>query len=237
MKKARILFFTITLMFLVVSTGLFAQKGEPPPRIDPDTTFVFDSPRPLVDLSDVGKANLDAWGFDLLLSNNGFGGGFFYQRSVGKKSAVFADLYLSGARNSDEFDDWDYTLGEWRVPGKINRLFMFPLMFGGQHRLLDKTLTKTLMPFISTGVGPTLIVSTPYKEEFFKSFKYADLYGRFGGFLGAGAYFGTRESSLSNVQIRYYYIPFGGEGLESIEDLPIKNFGGVFLSLSVGFKY
>jgi hypothetical protein len=34
--------------------------------------------------------------------------------------------------------------------------------------------------------------------------------------------------------LRYYTIPFGGEGLESIQGVPINNFGGVFLTLSVG---
>jgi hypothetical protein len=94
-------------------------------------------------------------------------------------------------------------------------------------------------------VGPTLIIKTPYitegadgipyYHEFFSSFGDATFYGRFGGFVGIGAYFGNiAKGNLVGANIRYYAIPFGGAGLESMAGLPITNFGGIFLSLTVG---
>jgi len=94
-----------------------------------------------------------------------------------------------------------------------------------------------LRPFISAGIGPTFILSTPYDREFFNAFGYGAFYTRFGAFIGAGANFGNTNRSIMGLNIRYYFIPFGGNGLESIRDLPIKNFGGVFLSLSLGIRY
>jgi hypothetical protein len=35
--------------------------------------------------------------------------------------------------------------------------------------------------------------------------------------------------------IRYYYIPFGGNGIDSIKDLPMKDFGGLFIALGIAF--
>ena len=53
--------------------------------------------------------------------------------------------------------------------------------------------------------------------------------------FGIGASFGSLgKGSFIGVNIRYYTIPFGDPGLESLAALPISNFGGVFLSLSVG---
>jgi hypothetical protein len=52
-----------------------------------------------------------------------------------------------------------------------------------------------------------------------------------------GANFGSNNKTLVSANIRYYIIPFGGEGLESIKDLPITQFGGIFLSLSFGTKF
>ena len=228
----------ISLLLLLSSNESKAQiKGEQPGDIT-DSTFIFDSPRPLITSVDIKDQFSGAWGFDLLFSGHGFGGGFFYERTINEKISVFASLNISGARNSDEFESqWDPQRQTYVVPDKVNRLYMFPLIFGGHYYVFTEEIASSLRPYISAGLGPTFILSTPYEKEFFEAFGYAAGYTRFGSFIGIGADVGGQGNSMMSVNIKYYYIPFGGEGLESIKDLPIKNFGGIFLSLDVGMKF
>jgi len=233
------------LLLLITMLGLcffpnhsVAQlKGESPPDMR-DTVFIFDSPRPLLTTMDIEKQIVGAFGFDLLFSGHGFGGGVFYDRIVNENLSLFASFHITGARNSDEFESkWDPVRQTYIIPNKINRLFMFPLYVGANYYVFTEELTKSLMPYISVGLGPTFILSTPYEKEFFNSFGYATAYTRFGSYVGIGADVGGAGESVMSVNIKYYYIPFGGEGLESIKKLPITDFGGIFLTLSVGMRF
>jgi hypothetical protein len=44
------------------------------------------------------------------------------------------------------------------------------------------------------------------------------------------------EKSYVTLDARYYLIPFGGEGLESIRGRPMKDFNGLFISLAIGIR-
>lgn len=235
MKKISII---VILVFIICSYGLSAQiKGELPerrPDFNPDTIFTFISPRPLV--IDDERSTLDyAWGIDLLFSESGFGLGGFIQRKVNDDLAMMLNLYISGSRNTDEFEVWN---GEsYIVPGKIRRIFILPLMMGAQYFVFKDQLADSFRPFIESGIGPTLVYATPYHKEFFSSLMSPETYVRFGAYGGVGATIGSVGESLMKAHIRFYYIPFGGEGIESVIDNPIHNLGGVYLSISVGMRY
>lgn len=237
----------ISWIFLIAVNIYIAYpqiKGEPPrevPEFNPDTVFVFTSPRPLITSEKTfGEAN-NAWGIDLIFSNNGFGAGGFLQRNFSKNFIGYLSLYISGARNTDEFEYrfYDPTTGQidYRVPNKVNRLYMFPLTIGIQDYIFADKLSDSFRPYINAGIGPTFILATPYSREFFEAFGYSSFYTRIAASLGIGADVGGSGSTVMCVNLRYYYIPFGGSGLESIKDNPIKNFGGIFLSLSLGMRY
>ncbi len=211
------------------------SPGERPASADTiATTMVFTSPRPLLALAESKDALHDAWGLDILFSGNGFGLGAFYYREFSETLFGFAHLGISGVQSTDEFEEFDPFSQQWIVPNKINRLFMFPMTVGVQYRLFEGEITENFRPFVQAGIGPTLIMATPYSKEFFSSFSDATFYVKPGGFVGAGLYFGDSQKNLTGAHIRYYFIPFGGDGLESVQGFPINNFGGIFLSLSVG---
>jgi hypothetical protein len=221
--------------------GIIQQKAEAQESIpavsDMDTTFVFDSPRPLISKEITRGAMNNAGGISLLFSRSGFGVGFFYNRDIYENTIAFASLYISGARNTDEFEYFDWDSGEYRVPNKINRLFNLPLMFGVKQFIFSGAIAQSFRPYLSAGVGPSLIMATPYEQGWFEAWGDVRAFVRPGGFVGLGAYVGSEGSTLIGVNLRYYYIPFGGNGLESIRNNPIEDFGGVFLSLSIGAKY
>lgn len=231
------------LSFLLFSiSSLFAQvKGEEPVEFNPDTVFVFQSPRDLINPVHSGASLQSAWGIDLLFSGSGFGAGCFFNANITEKLVFLSSLYISGARNTDEFENyvWDEAAGYYKiiVPDKVNRLYVLPLTVGLQYYLFSNELTESFKPYANLGFGPSLILSTPYSKEFFSSWASADAYLRFGAFLGVGAYVSANSKTLMGLNARYYYIPFGGQGLESLKDMPITNFGDFFLSLSVGIRF
>ena len=221
-------FFTVDVKAQVTGAPL------PGKQQDEDTTIIFTSPRPLLSEQQQAKLLTRVWGADVLFSSNGFGLGAFYQKIFSETTAGFINLGISGARNSDEFEEYNPYTQEIFVRNKVNRLYIFPLTVGVQYRIFADKIAETLRPHVSAGVGTTFILATPYEREFFSAFGHANSYTRFGGFVGLGANFGNNAKSLMGVNVRYYFIPFGGNGLESIRDLPITDFGGLFLTLSVG---
>lgn len=234
----------LSLLVLLLATGVArAQVTGDPPRTKPvDTLIIFTSPDPLILNGPGARVKDNAAGIDLLFSGSGWGFGGFYQKALGGNVTTFLHLGLSGRRNTDEFEN--AFLGQIPVvSNKVNRLFIVPVSIGLQYRLFSESLQESFRPFVSGGVGPTFILSTPYIRngefyEFFSSFGQASLHTRFGGHIGVGSFFGNTDTgSLIGVQVRYYIIPFGGDGLESVRGNPITDFGGIFLSLTVGGMY
>lgn len=237
----------LVVIFSIFSSGfIFGQEKGGDKPFNPDSVIVFNSPRPLINNQPQSNTGINGWGGDLLLSDSGFGFGLFFHTFLSENLIAYTSLYISGARNSDEFEEYNYYSNTWQVRNKINRIYKFPLMVGLQYFIFKDALSESLQPYLSMGLGPTFIVSAPYTYNripngeimgWFKSFSYADTYTKFGGFIGIGSYFGNLSKNVLGVNVKYYYVPFGGNGLESVIGLPIENFGGIFLSLSFGTAF
>jgi len=245
MKKQQLLIVILGIFFVYQSSFCQTPGREKEPEFNPDTTFVFESPRPLISIGDKTNIKSTSFGLDVNLSDSGFGFGLFWQKQVlNGNMIIYSNLLISGARNTDEFDQ--FINGTWQVLDKINRVYKFPLTFGIQQFIFKNALSESLQPYLNIGVGPTFILSNPYTYDrepngeimgWFKSFGYGETYIKFGGSVGIGAYFGNINNSILGVNIKYYYIPFGGAGIESVKGLPMTNMGGVFLTLTIGTAY
>lgn len=229
----------LALTLCLGSTMAVAQiTGEDP--MPTDTTMIFTPARPLMEEIASNAVANNAAGMDLLFSGSGWGIGGFYHHRIVEDVTIFGHIAVTPRRNADEVENVWYNGYIPVVANKVNRLFMFPITVGVQYRLFSQTLQETFRPFISAGVTGTPILQTPYLQdglyyEFFESFGYGTWHFRMGGVFGVGAVFGSLgKGSLIGVNVRYYTIPYGEPGLESLAGLPISNFGGVFLSLSVG---
>lgn len=198
--------------------------------------FIFESPRPLKEDNFTNPVQNNSWGVDLALSTNGFGFGTHFTFPLFENASLYTQLLFSGARNTDEFEEYDYTKNEYVVRNKINRLYMFPLSIGINYNILTETLGNSFKPFLSAGVTPTAIISTPYDREFFNAFHHGMNYWRIGWYAGVGSDF-IIARSLLKINLKYLSIPFGGDGLESVQNSPIKDFGGVFITISIGGKF
>ena len=178
----------------------------------------------------------NAWGFDLMIGDSGFGFGGFYRHLVVENITFFTDISFSESKDDREFEFIDI-FGRTFTVGKINRIFQIPLNFGVQYRLFAEDLADNLRPYINAGVGPALIITTPSSEEFFSAFSKAQLKIAAGGYVGFGANFGVDQSSLIGINFRYYYIKLFGDGVESLEGRPKNVIGGFFVTINFGFMY
>ncbi|MEX1140467.1 MAG: hypothetical protein WEB33_05465 [Bacteroidota bacterium] len=243
MKSTRILLFAI----LAVTPPIVAQTPAT------DTTIVFQPSQPDLIRQDAFQSPPDAWGFDIMISNNGFGAGGFYRHEFSEELSGIVTLALSDVKDDAEIEYYDY-FGNSYVPGKKNRLIMIPLIAAVQLRLFKEDIMDNFRPYLSAGIGPTMMFVAPYsftrsftdsalgtvrfseEVEFFESLKFGQAKYTIGGYLSAGAYFGAPYGTLMGLSIRYYFVPFPS-GIEVMENVRIKNFGGFYITLNIGSFY
>jgi hypothetical protein len=182
----------------------------------------------------------NAFGADILFSEGGFGLGAFYHHHLSQTITGFVDFSISEAKDEQEFS---YTYQDYYgniynyTYGKENRIFLLPINFGIQYRLFENVIYDNLRPYINFGIGPTLVLTSPYDKEFFNAFGSAHANYALGGYTGFGANFGIDKSSLIGINIRYYFIHLFNKGVESLYGRPKKDLGGVFLSINLGLMY
>jgi hypothetical protein len=176
------------------------------------------------------------WGLDLMIGESGFGLGGFYRFEINNRLTLFTDLSFSEAKDDREFEYIDY-FGNTFTVGKENRIFQIPINFGAQYRLFVNELTDNLRPYINAGVGPAIVITTPYNKEFFKAFSDAQFKLAAGGYVGFGANFGVDTSNLIGLNFRYYYIQFFDGGVESLKGRPKDSIGGFFVTINIGFMH
>ena len=237
-------FGAFTVAFVLVSV----VSAQEPSR--PDTSMVFRPARPALVSEELFEQRLSAWGFDLLLSDNGFGLGGFYRREISDALAGTITFAISDVKVEGEMEYINY-YGQSYVPGKINRLLMLPLMASVQYRLFRDDIVDNFRPYLTAGAGPTTLFVSPYarlvtttyadgftdqqaeKVDFFESLKYGKAHTTIGGFIGAGAYFGKDRTNVMGLSVRYYFIPVRS-GIEVMQGGFVKEFGGLFITLHFG---
>ncbi|NJD22991.1 MAG: hypothetical protein FIA82_10055 [Melioribacter sp.] len=178
----------------------------------------------------------NAWGVDVMFTEGGFGLGTFLRKSLAVDLTGFVDFSISETKDEREVTYIDY-FGNSYTPDKVNRSFQLPLNFGVQYRMFSESLTDNLRPYLAAGIGPTLIITTPYDKEFFNAFGSAQTKYAIGGYVGFGANMGTSKSNLIGLNVRYYYTYVFGDGIENITNVFRKNFGQFALTLTVGIMY
>jgi hypothetical protein len=210
--------FLIFLLFIPFGLTSAQKIGElapeKPPEVFPDNT----------------------WGVDVIFGEGGFGLGTFYRKSLTQNITGFIDFSISETKDDREITYVDY-YGYQYTPDKVNRAFFFPINLGIQYRLFSESLTENLRPYITFGVGPAIILSTPYEQEFFKAFGDAKAHFAIGGYVGMGTNIGVSKSSLIGLNVRYYYTNILGTGIELMTNSFKSSFGQFSLMLTLGVMY
>lgn len=219
-----------------------------------DSSLVFTPANPNLIQKATYEPFRNAWGVDIMLSNNGFGAGAFLRHEFSDELSGFVQLAISDVKDDGEIEYFNQYTGQSYTPGKINRLLLVPLTIGMQYRLFKDEIVDNFRPYVSAGLGPSAIFVAPYSNpqkvtdpvfgtftyyeqiDFFKSLKYGQFKYTLGAYIGAGAYFGLERGTLTGVSIRYYYVPYQ-PGVESMEGVRIKRFGGFYITLNFGSLY
>ena len=195
----------------------------------------------------------NSWGLNILISNDGFGLGAFYRRELSEDFAGFLEFSISEAKDDQEVEIYDPYTGRSFAPGKLNRFLVIPLIAGVQYRLFREDIVDNFRPYVSAGVGPTMVYvmpyvsfegNTPQEVDFFKAIgKGHPRYG-LASYIGAGAMFGSDRSSVFGVNFRYYFTTVFNGGIPSLYDLETgavvktkKAFGGFAITLTFGMGY
>ncbi|MEP0822308.1 MAG: hypothetical protein HRF44_05620 [Ignavibacterium sp.] len=240
----------LSLAVFVLATAI-AVAQQPPQT---DTTIVFQPSRPDLIREDTFENPSKAWGFDVMISNNGFGAGAFLRHEFSDNLSGILTFAISDVKDEAEVEYFDL-FGNSVIPGKKNRLIMMPLVAAVQYRLFREDIMDNFRPYISGGIGPTMMYVAPYayttvftdtasgltftfteEVEFFESLGRGQAKFTLGGYLSAGAYFGAPYGTLIGLSIRYYVVPFP-QGIEIMEGVTVKNFGGFFITLNIGSFY
>lgn len=214
MKKFLLLVILIIPFLNVNAQGIGELAAAKPPDIFPD----------------------NAIGADIIFSESGFGLGAFYRHQFNQKITGFADFSISEAKDPQEFTYVDY-FGNTYTYGKINRAFLLPINLGVQYRLFENDIYDNLRPYINIGIGPAIVLTTPYDREFFNAFHAAKLYPTLGGYIGLGANIGINKKNLLGINIRYYEIHLFNKGIEILQNKLENDLGGFFITLNIGTMY
>jgi hypothetical protein len=225
---------------LIVLAALLVFLGTPLPAITqiqapshrPDSTTVFGSIEPTTNPELKTSTFKKAFGLNVMISTNGFGLGAFYRRQFSDVISAAIDLAVSEAKDEDEKEVTDI-YGRPITIGKVNRFLVMPIYLSIERRLFKDDILDNFRPYLTGAVGPSLIYVFPYNEEYFSALGKGSLRYTFGGYIGAGAYFGSDPSSLLGLNLRYYYIPYYA-GLENLVGVNKTEFGGIYISLSFG---
>lgn len=236
----RNILFSLIAVLLCLPSNTFGQdEGRiifTDPKSEDDKVFTEDDLAP----------RAHAWGGDLMIGVDGFGLGFFYNRTFDDILTVFANLSLTEAKDSDQRDYYDPYFGQIS-PNKTHYVFRIPLFLGVQYRLFKEQIVENFRPFVNAGAGPVLLYVSPVQGDMFSSLGGGSTYYTYGGFLGAGAQFGFDRSNIFGLNVRYMIIP-APEGISSVGKIdpedntrliptPFDNANGFYITLNFGVTF
>jgi hypothetical protein len=222
----------ISSLLLLLSFGELSAQGQitPASPYRADTTSVLGALREPAAAPFVTPTS--AWGVDLFVSNGGFGLGSFFRHTYSEDIAGYVDLSFSEAKDDEEKDFVDI-YGRLVTPGKVNRFLVVPVFAGIEHRLFRDDIVDNFRPFVNAAAGPAVLYVFPADQEYFTGLSNGHAVYTAGGYVGLGAYFGSERSSILGLNIRYYYVPYPA-GIESMQGVQKKQFGGFYITIKFG---
>lgn len=157
-------------------------------------------------------------GFEVLLTNNGFGLGGYYNREVSTTTSVVLNFSLGAGKDDRELKFFS-RFGSGFVPNKRNYLLILPVQFGVQQRLFAESIEDNFRPYVHVSAGPTLGWVYPYFQDIngderydedierrydvFTAFPKGEMRFGLGGTIALGAYFGWSRKLTQGVRFGY----------------------------------
>jgi len=194
-------------------------------------------------------------GFQILLTNSGFGLGGYYHRSVGRDLRLLFDFSLGSGKDEREQKFYNALTGASYIQNKANYLLLVPIQFGLQRRLWREQIADNFRPYLQISAGPTLGWVYPYFRDrngnrrydpeigeriydVFQGLPKGHLRAGVGGMIVLGAYFGQSLRTTQGLRFGYalHYFPHPIQLLEG-DAPPRRFFGTPVISLTFGRLY
>jgi hypothetical protein len=168
-------------------------------------------------------------GFQILLTNSGFGLGAYYHRALFPGTSFMSEASLGAGKDERELKFFRF--GSSFIPNKANYLLMLPIQAGIIHRLFRNSIEDNFRPYVQLTVGPTFGWEYPYFEDENGDGNYdreertydsigaipkGDLRVGLGGTLALGAHFGSSRKLTQGVRIGYSFTQFF-QGIQLLE--------------------
>lgn len=219
------------VFFIILTTQLSVLAQVPSPSYKDTTVKVYES---TLYRDTLRFKNL--WGINILVMSNGYGLGFVFMREINYHFSAGLTTYFSYIKDEQEIEYYDIWTGKYYTPGKINRVFVFPLFVVFEHHLFRHFFTDNIRfsPFVGAGVG--LIFTTPYEIDFFRSFKFLKTYYEPAISLGFNARFGLTKKTYQGICIHYYFVK-NSHGIASMINKPFTNLGSWAIVITMGYRF
>lgn len=203
-------------------------------------------------------------GFELTLTNSGFGFGGYVRDSLGADWAIIGEALITSGKDERE-EAFFNRFGQKSIPGKANYLIVAPVHVGVQRRVFREQIEDNFRPFYQISAGPAIAWEYPYFQDCNGDGRYevqADCNGdgqvgpsegdrrlsvyrgisrgRFlfglGGSVTVGSYFGrgTRGARGFRVGYAFNYYPAGTSLLEVDFEDPRHFFGTPYVAVFFG---
>ncbi|MEX2478192.1 MAG: hypothetical protein WD357_07130 [Gracilimonas sp.] len=204
---------------------VYAQFGEPDVQ-------ERETPRNLFD-----EGYKVGFGFNIALSDFGFGAGGQLRIGLDKYTEGIVDLKIKGLKDPTEQTFTDF-LGYRTVPEKYQRVLAVPLYFGLKKRFFANAISDNFRAYTSLSAGPAFAFSYSYFNDInengfrendariypftepvndvFTGWSNSETHWGFGGEFLVGVDFGDNFANLSSVQFGYTMNYFGS-GIQVLE--------------------
>src|SRR5690606_4058983 len=169
-------------------------------------------------------------GFQILLTNSGFGLGGYYHRELTRSTSFMTEISFGSGKDARESKFFRF--GSSYIPYKANYLLMAPVQAGIIHRLFRETVADNLRPYVQVTARPTIGWEYPYFEDTNGNGRYdsseeetfdsigalpkGDFRMGVGGTIALGAHFGLSKRVTQGVRIGYSLTHFF-QGIQLME--------------------
>lgn len=194
-------------------------------------------------------------GFQILLTNSGFGLGGYYHWSIRRDWMLLLDFNLGSGKDEREQKFYNALTGASYIQNKANYLLLIPIQFGLQRRLWREQIADNFRPYLQVSAGPTFGWVYPYFQDRNGNRRYDPEIGEriydvfeglpkghlrigMGSMIVLGAYFGQSLRTTQGLRFGYalHYFPHPIQLLEG-ETPPQRFFGTPVISLTFGRLY
>ncbi|MEM8488273.1 MAG: hypothetical protein AAF564_22180 [Bacteroidota bacterium] len=157
-------------------------------------------------------------GFEVVVTNSGFGLGGYYALAIDDRNSFFAELSIGSEKSEREVKFFGF--GQSFIPDKANYFARMPIHIGVQRRLWNDHIEDNFRPYLQLTGGPTLGWVYPYFDDDNGNGTYdtdekrydgvgsifkGDFRFGLGGTIGIGANFGENRRLTQGVRIAYSF--------------------------------